>query len=77
MIAMSKLANDGVVMETVGALKASEMLGMSRRQIARWCRSGRLKGSYQRDPGNSRSGWIIPFSSVEEIKMERARQAGR
>jgi len=56
--------------------EAAEILGVTRRQVLRLCKEGRIR-SFQGDPTNSKSPWLIPQSSIDEIMRLREAQANR
>jgi predicted site-specific integrase-resolvase len=58
----------------IGVVEASEILGLTRRQVTRWCQTGVLPGAYKLNPDSSRSKWRIPRSAVTTVLDRREKQ---
>lgn len=56
--------------------EVAEILGVTRRQVLRMCKEGRIR-SFQGDPTNSKSPWLIPQSSIDSILRQRKAQLER
>ena len=57
--------------------EVAEIIGLTRRQVLRLVKDGRIKGAFQGDPTNNLSPWLIPQSSIDAFLRLREAQANR
>lgn len=63
--------------EYVSTERAATMLGVSRKAVFTWARSGKFPGAF-RTPGGERRGgdWRIPVASIEAFKTGSSTERG-